>query len=595
MKSSALTPVGVALGLALVFTVAGIQGQAQGARRGGPRDWSSNRLVASRFGPDHGANIANDWRTVMKDEQFERARASRAMTNDWLADLRNRFRPNRPQAPAEHLDWNISTGGFGPVIGSPAKYSANLNISTPSCSDVVYFTVNQVGTATAMNVIAVTNVYGTLCGAVPTIKFAFALPNGVPTSAVPSLNGEQLYVLESRAAGVVLHAINVNHVLANAAYNFGASTWTLGRDLSAASMGPTGEQLWEITFPGVVNTLASPYLDYDGTQIFFGDSIGRIHRVRDVHLSTATVDTTNFPAQCGAAALQSPVFVVPATAPANPQIVTASANGSAYRVNTTVPAPPTGIFPCIASAQGGAGAGGGVGGGISAPVIDVTNEQIIIVGNNANGFPLRGIGMLPLRFASLTGQTSGQSLGASSTTIAPQSPSFDEAFWSTGTGNIYAPGAPTAGVGAGTYLIKLPYNGIALGAATGFATLARTGTAQTFATSPVTEFLTASGLANKDFVFIGGGSGNAGGNYRYINRIGAGFLGSDASPRRIPTDEGGSFQFHATSGGVVSGIVVDTRTVGVTGGMATANVYFGTVGDAANSLPSRIIQLAQQF
>ena len=123
----------------------------------------------------------------------------------------------------------------------------------------------------------------------------------------------------------------------------------------------------------------------------------------------------------------------------------------------------------------------------------------------------------------------------------------------------------------------------------------RTGTAQTFATSPVTEFLTASSQANKDFVFIGGASGNAGGNYRYINRIGAGFLGTDAVPRRISIDEGGAFQFHATSGGVSSGIVVDTRTAGVTGGTATANVYFGTVGDAANSLTSRMTSWRSSF
>ena len=107
------------------------------------------------------------------------------------------FRSPRPQSPDTHLDWNISTGGFGPVIGSPAKYS--FDITTPSCSDVVYFTVNQVGTATAMNVIGVTNVYGSLCGATPTIKFAFALPNGVPTSAVPSLNGENSLTSSSRA------------------------------------------------------------------------------------------------------------------------------------------------------------------------------------------------------------------------------------------------------------------------------------------------------------------------------------------------------------------------------------------------------------
>ena len=79
----------------------------------------------------------------------------------------------------------------------------------------------------------------------------------------------------------------------------------------------------------------------------------------------------------------------------------------------------------------------------------------------------------------------------------------------------------------------------------------RTGTAQTVATSPVTEFLTASSLANKDFVFIGGASGN----YRYINRIGAGFLGTDGSPLAMA----GSFQDAFAGGGGVSSGIVDRQ------------------------------------
>ena len=103
------------------------------------------------------------------------------------------------------------------------------------------------------------------------------------------------------------------------------------------------------------------------------------------------------------------------------------------------------------------------------------------------------------------------------------------------------------------------------------------------ATSPVTEFLTASTLANPDFIFVGGG----GGNHKFINRIGSGFNGTDTAPVAM----GGSF---AVPGGVISGIIIDTRTAGVTGSMATANVYFGTVG-IPSTTQSTIVQLAQQF
>jgi hypothetical protein len=47
----------------------------------------------------------------------------------------------------------------------------------------------------------------------------------------------------------------------------------------------------------------------------------------------------------------------------------------------------------------------------------------------------------------------------------------------------------------------------------------------------------------------------------------------------------------APAWGVVSGIVIDTRTTAAT---ATANVYFGTASPNG-SIESTIVQLAQQF
>jgi hypothetical protein len=620
VKSSALTPVCLAVSLASALVVSTLDGQAQSenTRRGGPRDWSHSRVVASRFGPDLDANISRNWRTVVKHAQLDRARARRTERTDMLGVLTNgvlrdrflrrpiRQEPAHAQDPEAHLDWNLATGGYGSVIGSPAKYS--FDITTASCADVIYFTVDQAGTATRVNLIAITNAYSFCPGNVadasrPTVKFAFSLPYGVPTSAVPSINGEVLYVLESRPSGnggVILHAINVDKVGwdpvnsvwkgagASGVYNFTNNTWSGARDLSTASMGVNGEQLFELTYAGVTNTLASPYLDYDSNQLFFGDSSGEVHRVANVDLPTAAKNTANgFPVSCGSAALQSPVYVVPATAPLNnPQIITTSADGRAYRINTFIPN--SGTYTCIASSQGGAGTGIGVGGGLAAPVIDVTNEQIIIVGNYASAAALRGIGVLRLRFLAGEVQSSAQSLGLGSATLAPQPPSFDEAFWSTNVGNIYVPGAPASG--AGTYLVRVPYAGgpgpsAAVGAPAGFATLFRTSTAQTVGTSPVTEFLTGSGLdTNKDFVYIGGASGN----YRYMNRIGANF-GIDATPVAMAA----SFQ-NVGGGGVISGIIIDQRTTSVTGSAATANIYYGTVG-VPSSVQSRIVQLAQRF
>jgi hypothetical protein len=182
-------------------------------------------------------------------------------------------------------------------------------------------------------------------------------------------------------------------------------------------------------------------------------------------------------------------------------------------------------------------------------------------------------------FASNAAPTSAAALG-SSTTAAPVSPSFDDAFWSTNNGNMYAPGTPMAG--GDTYLVRIPYNGL-LGTPAGYAALTRSGAAAEVAASPVTEFLTASSASNPDFVFVGGGSGN----YKFMNRISSGFNGSDTAPIGMA----GSF---AVPGGVISGIIIDTRTAAVTGSTATANIYFGTVG-VASTTQSTIVQLAQQF
>src|SRR5204862_5951473 len=133
------------------------------------------------------------------------------------------------------------------------------------------------------------------------------------------------------------------------------------------------------------------------------------------------------------------------------------------------------------------------------------------------------------------------------------------------------------------YLVRLPYNG-AFGAPAGYAQLNRSGAGAVVNASPVTEFLTASSLANKDFVFVGGG----GGTYQFMNRVDAGFAGTDAVPINMAN------WFAAPGGGVISQIIVDTNTSAVTGATATANIYYGTIGVAATT-QSTIVQLAQQF
>lgn len=503
----------------------------------------------------------------MKHVRLDRARAARNPMADWLEQFLGRPVGKKTATEEPHLDWNLRTGGIGSVLGYPAKYS--FDISASNCSDVIYFTVDQPGTASAVNLIAITNPYagcpGNAAGATPTVKFGIRMGTGTATSVVPSLDGKVLYVLESRlagAGGVILRAINVDNIVTNpGTYDFGTTNWTATHTLAAPTGLPTSEQLFAITFAGVSNNVASPYLDYDTNQMFFGDSAGRIHRIVNVHTASAARDTTNFPVSCGTAQLQSPVYW-------QGQIIVTSADGRLYRIDTTVPPP----YTCVASVQGGTG---GAGGGLSAPILDVTNNKVIVATNNSGSS--RGVGAFDLMFAAGALPTSYTFTGGTST-LAPVAPSFDDAFWSTNNGNMYVSGSNTAG--SRTYLVRIPYNG-ALGAIAGNANLTHTGGNSVVATSPVTEFLT-SAASNPDYIFIGGGSGT----YRYMNRISAGFGGTDGTPSAMTS----SF---APANGVLSGIIIDTRTSAMTGSTATANIYFGTVG--ATGVQSTIVQLAQGF
>src|SRR4029450_494545 len=149
-----------------------------------------------------------------------------------------------------------------------------------------------------------TNAYagcsGNAVGTTPTVKGAIAMTAGTATSAGPSLDGDVLYVLESRGAGAILRAINVENITSTpGSYNFGTQTWTSTHTLAAPDGTATSEQLFQITFAGIVNNVSSPYLDYNNNQIFFGDSAGRIHRVVNTHLTTASRDLTNLPNTAG--------------------------------------------------------------------------------------------------------------------------------------------------------------------------------------------------------------------------------------------------------------------------------------------------------
>jgi len=146
----------------------------------------------------------------------------------------------------------------------------------------------------------------------------------------------------------------------------------------------------------------------------------------------------------------------------------------------------------------------------------------VISGDTAPLPGSKGIGETALMFTAGAAPLSVQALGQSDGTT-PTTPALDDAFWSTNNGNLYATG--NAAGGGQTYLIKMPYNGT-LGTPSGFGDLRHTGADLAVQTTGVTEFLTASASANKDFLFVGA----SGGTYLYMNRFLSNFGGTSAFP-----------------------------------------------------------------
>jgi hypothetical protein len=564
----------VATGLA-VISLSTPKAQSRLERRSGPRDWSHSHIVASGFSAED-PEVRRDWRTLRKHMALDEARERRGLEVEWAAWF-NRI-ARRPAPPTNagtsdvKLDWALSTGGTGSVVGYPAKY--NFDVSASNCSDVIYFTVNQSGTSSAPNVIAMTNAYagcpGNPANLTPTVKWAIALPNGTGTSPTLSLDGKVLYVFESPSSGnAVLHAIQVNNITTNVgAYNYNSKTWTSVHTLSSSPIGTaSSEQLFSMTFSNTVNVLSSPYFDYDNKRIYFGDNTGRIHRINNAQSNTAA-EASGWPITCTTRGFQSPMLY-------NDQVVAGNTNGYLYRIDVSVGSP-----ACVQSQRlGGGTQAEGNPGGLTSPTIDVTNSKILVTTGDTAVGEFKALAVFRLNFAAGEAPVAQVTLGAADS-VPAQFPALDNDFWTNNDGNVYAVGTMST---ANTMLVRVPYNGATLLTPEGFAVFHRAtnSAGASVGTSPVVEFLTAAAVSNPDFIFVGGN----GTNYNFINRISSNFNGNSGAP--VAMDG-----WFAPTSGVSSGISVDTRTTSTTGTTATANIYFGTAGGSVNSM---IVQLAQQF
>ena len=168
----------------------------------------------------------------------------------------------------------------------------------------------------------------------------------------------------------------------------------------------------------------------------------------NAHLSTASKTRRTFPVSCGTAALQSPVFV---GRPGHHHERRRQGVPNQHDAGATP-------YTCVASAQAGTGHRG-VGGGLSAPVVDVTQQQDHLADRTtptATVWP--GIGAFNLNFAANAGPTSFGLLGDdSATTICAERAVVRQRLLVDEQRQRVRGRSPTAA--GNTYLIRIRYNG----------------------------------------------------------------------------------------------------------------------------------------
>lgn len=451
-------------------------------------------------------------------------------------------------------DWSFpSPGGLGgSVLGAPAKFVFDIT-ATPSCTnDILYVPVNVVGTATRANLIALRNLYtnpsgtGACAGLTgPTIVWTLGLPGTMQTSPVLSLDGSILFVVESAATGARVHAIPTGSVTCP------------GGGCTLTNPGSVTE-LWTATLSGAANdTISSPFIKYtfvtpNQDELYVGDNTGFLHRFTNINTASgAEVTTAPWPVSVAIFQLGSPT--VDST---SGNVFVGSGDGVLHRVDISTGAVTNTV------AVGGSSPFGGI---VDAPVIDVTNQRVLVTTGNFGSGLAALLAQFPEAFVSGASPTVQKILGPGGIANMHR-PAFDDAFLSTGSGFTYVGGLSTDG--SDTIILRFPYsNASGLGTPAASVSLTNTGISAGGETSPATVFRNAN--TGLEFAYISGLASAE----QFINRINVATFSSVDN-------------FDAQLGGT-SPIIVDN----IGSGAEQSNIYFGQRAGAA----SRVIKLLQQF
>jgi hypothetical protein len=209
-----------------------------------------------------------------------------------------------------HKDWSVGVGSNGTTgVGQfPATFTQT---ATPCATDIAIYNTGLGGSGSQATVVAYNNIYASCNGGLgPTPFYGYNTGTAaVATSVDLSLDGTQIAFIQGNSGSAA------SLVIVRTANDVGtASAPTIPTAYAPGSyLGCTAPCQTTITFSGGnSDTYSSPFYDYSSDTLYVGDDNGRLHQFTGVFLGTPTETTTQYPLAVSSAttggALGSPVY-----------------------------------------------------------------------------------------------------------------------------------------------------------------------------------------------------------------------------------------------------------------------------------------------
>lgn len=318
---------------------------------GVPQDWSQRHIVFSR-----------DALLEHPDLLYREPRILHQAMQRWPASNAGALNGVDPQSTSAvnqgHRDWSVNLGGHLVATAFPAKFSFDPDAPPDCTNDFVVFGLSVAGvTGGKPNLVGYHNLYagaGGMCGAVPTVLFAYNITTAaggkIVTSPILSEDGKKIAFVESLGSSAIFHVL----------------TWTAGQGTLAAAAAPT---MTSTTFsPSATSTTSSPWIDYASDIVYLGADNSQVYKITGVFKGTPTLAGAPWPVAVSAGfKLTSPVLDSGLG-----KLMVGSGNGILYSINIT-----TGALGALA--VGGSGTTHGI---YAPPIVDTTNGTTFVISAN---------------------------------------------------------------------------------------------------------------------------------------------------------------------------------------------------------------------